>query len=655
MTNTDEFAQGNAYKNDSDETEGDIEGGGLEGASTSRRRFWGLIAGSIGVVYGDIGTSPLYAFREATHHLLVKGAPSEGDITGILSLILWALFFIVTIKYVLFLTRLDNKGEGGVLSLMALTQKKAQGKYLSRAVLFFGMLGAALFFGDATITPAISVLSAVEGLDLASPGFSNYVLPIAVFILVLLFVGQKNGTERVSYFFGPVMIVWFLVISGMGIYWICQEPQILHAFNPIRGYQFLHRHSGFLGFGVLGSVFLAVTGAEALYADMGHFGSRPISKAWLYFVFPALALNYLGQGALLLRAPEATDNPFYYMVPEWALLPLVGLAALATVIASQAVITGAFSLTHQAINLGLLPRMEIRKTSQHHSGQIYIPKINQNLLTVVLLLILVFRDSGSLASAYGIAVTGTMLITAFLSAVVIAKVWSRGWMVACLVMAPFFMVETTFFLANMTKFFSGGFLPIFMAIAMLILMSTWIKGSKYLSKKIRRMSMPIVDFVEIIDRQKPHIVKGTAIFMTSDVHTAPYPLIQNIKHNRILHEMNVIVMVRTSQEPKIPVGQRLVIQKISSNVILIAMNFGYMEPPDVPEALSQARWHGVEIDLKHATYFIGKRHIIPHPRRGLPIWQDYIYIYLTKYAAPATDFYKIPHNHVMEIGTRITI
>ncbi|MGQ0528163.1 MAG: potassium transporter Kup [Alphaproteobacteria bacterium] len=613
-----------------------------------------LILGSIGVVYGDIGTSPLYAFREAAHHISTDGNMQKLEILGILSLIIWALIFIVTIKYVFFLLRADNKGEGGDLSLMALVYKSV-GERAQAFVLFGGIVGAALFFGDATLTPAISVLSAVEGLKLASPMLGTYVLPISIFILILLFSVQKTGTGRVSTYFGPIMVVWFSVLSVMGVYWIAQEPSILASFNPYYGFSFLYDHSQMVGFAILGSVFLAVTGAEALYADLGHFGRRPIMAAWIYFVFPALVLNYLGQGALLLKAPEAMENPFYFMVPAWGLIPLIILATCATIIASQAVITGAFSLAAQAINMGLLPRMEIRRTSALHAGQIYIPKINQNLLIVVVLLCIAFRDSASLASAYGIAVSGTMLVSSLLAIILVAKLWKRGWLFAIALVTPFLIVEIAFFSANLTKFFEGGMVPLAMGAVMILVMYTWIQGSRYLAKKVKRRSIKLTDLVEIIDREQPHIVKGTAIYLTGDLQTTPVPLSQNLKHNRVLHERNIIVMVKTSHEPKVAPGHRLIIERVSSKIVLIVLNFGYMEDHDVPEALSQARWHGLDIDLRNAVYFLGKRQLVADPRRGLPLWQDHIYIFLNRYAAPATDFYSIPPAQVMEIGIRVAV
>lgn len=615
------------------------------------KRLWPLLVGCIGVVYGDIGTSPLYAFREAASRV-ASGGIDPSEIYGILSLILWALIIIVTLKYVMLLLRADNKGEGGILSLMALTQRvagRAKGFIFGAAI-----IGAALFYGDATITPAISVLSAVEGLKLVAPSLDHYILPLTVFILILLFSVQKTGTEKVAIFFGPITIVWFFVMAVAGVSWIVRHPEILLSFNPLYGFWFLQDH-GWLSFVVLGSVFLAVTGAEALYADLGHFGRRPIHLAWTYFVLPALALNYLGQGAMILEKPETIENPFFLLVPSWGVLPMVILATLATIIASQAVITGAFSLTRQAIQLGLLPRLEIRHTSAEHQGQIYMPKVNSLLLIGVLLLCIIFRTSSSLASAYGIAVTGTMIASTLLSFFILPQIFNIRRRTALLIIFPFFITEVVFFAANMLKFFEGGFVPLLFAALIVIMVMTWVQGSRYLFKKASRRSISIVDLIEKLDRDPPHFVKGTAIFLTSDPRTAPPTLTQNLRHNKVLHEKNIILTVAAAPVPVVPDKNKLTVERLSSQIVRVVISFGYMETPDVYRALSCAGSEGFDIDLDNATFFLGRHIVISDPRRGLPGWQDKIYIAMSRSAVSATDFYRIPPAQVFEVGTQVTV
>ncbi len=619
--------------------------------SHEKSRMSALVIGCIGVVYGDIGTSPLYAFREAAHQISDDGIRPE-EIYGILSLLIWALIIIVTLKYVLFLLKMDNRGEGGILSLMALAQK-AVGK--NTGIIFLaGVAGAALFYGDSVITPAISVLSAVEGLKLVTPAFNHSILPISMGILVLLFAMQKYGTAKVSILFGPITAIWFLAMAVSGTVWIVKNPIILSSLLPTYGLSFLLEH-GWLSLAVLGAVFLAVTGAEALYADLGHFGRKPIQIAWIWFVCPALTLNYLGQGALLLENPNTIDNPFYYLVPEWALLPMVILATLATIVAAQAVITGAFSLTSQAIQLGLLPRMEIRHTSAKQEGQIYMPRVNTYILIGVLLLCVTFQNSSNLASAYGIAVTGTMIASTILSFVVFRHVFGKGPLVAGLIIAPFLIVELVFMSANMMKLLEGGFVPLILGLVVVLLMSTWVSGTRYLYKMAHRKSVPVSDLAEMLDRETPPIIPGTAIFLTSDPQVAPETLMQNLKHNFILHEKNIILTVSVAHIPKIPENQRLMIEPISSHFTRVVLNFGFMETPDVTRALYQAAWQGFDIDVENASFFLGRRKIVSDPRHGLPGWQDKIYISMSKSAVEATDFYRIPANQVIEIGTRVVV
>lgn len=615
----------------------------------SRKHFAALLLGCIGVVYGDIGTSPLYAFRTAAQHVAVDGMFNH-EIIGILSLIIWALTVIVTVKYVIFLLRLDNRGEGGILSLMALTQRHL-GAARTGLVFFAGITGAALFFGDAAITPAISVLSAMEGTKLITPAFGEYILPVSMAILIAVFSVQRHGTASVSKFFGPIMVIWFATLAMGGLYWIFKNPAVLHAFNPVHAITFLGSH-GFLSFIVVGSIFLAITGAEALYSDLGHFGRRPIQIVWLYAVFPCLTLNYLGQGAVLMTVPSAIDNPFFLMFPKWALIPMVILATMATIIASQAVITGAFSMASQAIRLGLLPRMEIRHTSERQEGQIYMPKVNSLLLYSVLFLCLVFGSSTNLAAAYGIAVTGTMITASIIALVYIARVKKRGYALAWLIMGPVMFCEAAFMSSNLLKLLDGGFVPLVFGLYFIVLMLTWVKGTKYLVEKARAQSISTTDLAEMMERDPPHIVEGTAIFLTSDPDNAPETLMQNLKHNQVLHEKNIILTIITEQIPRVPIEQRVQVEQLCTRLTRIVIHFGFMEIPNVPAALYRARALGYDVDVENASFFLGHRKIIADARHGLPAWQDDIYVSMNKIAVDATDFFRIPPAQVVEIGTR---
>ncbi|WP_152428575.1 potassium transporter Kup [Methyloferula stellata] len=613
--------------------------------------FTALAVGSIGVVYGDIGTSPLYALRESLIHSKNAGITDEG-IIGTVSLLLWALFFTVTAKYVLFLMRADNKGEGGILSLMALAQS-ALGRRAA-PVFFLGVAGAALFSGDAIITPAISVLSAIEGLDLVTPEFEPYVIPLTVLILVSVFWVQTHGTARVASFFGPVMVVFFAVIGILGITHIGDAPRILYAFNPIHGLRFLFSH-GFLGFAVLGSVFLAVTGAEALYADMGHFGRRPIQIAWVFFVLPALTLNYLGQGALVLSNEAAVANPFYLLAPSWALLPLVILSTFATVIASQAVITGAYSLVRQAIQLGLLPRMEIQHKSEMLEGQIFLPRVNRLLLIGVLSLVFIFKSSSSLASAYGIAVSGTMLVTTALAFVVVWKRWHWPLWGAALMVSGFLIIDCAFLAANLTKVLEGGWMPLALGCCSMIIMWTWVRGTGLLARKTRRDSIPINELIRMLETSKPTRVPGTAIFLTSTPDAAPSALMHNLKHNKVLHERVVLMSVVTEATPRVPPSKRCEIVPLSSDFTAITLHYGYMESPRLPTALASLRKMGMKFDIMTTSFFLGRRTIKPSPNSGMPAWQDKLFIGLSKQATNATDFFSIPSDRVVELGAQVTV
>jgi len=614
--------------------------------------FWALTLGSIGVVFGDIGTSPLYAFREA-----VAGAAQGQPVTrvivlGVLSLILWALFIVVTAKYVLLLLRADNNGEGGTLSLMALGQR-ALGRR-SWPLLALGVVGASMFIGDSMITPAISVLSAVEGLKLATPALEHYVVPLTVFILVALFAVQSGGTARVASAFGPVMVVWFAALAVMGLVHISDDPSVLAAINPWYALDFLLTH-GTIGLVTLGAVFLAVTGGEALYADLGHFGRKPIQAGWLYFVLPSLLINYFGQGALVLSDPAAIENSFYRMVPEILLLPLVGLATAATVIASQAVITGAYSLTRQAVQLGLLPRFEVRYTSETHAGQIYLPRVNRLLLIGVLLLVLLFRTSSNLASAYGIAVSTTMVADGIMGFVVIWKLWNWRAATAAALIMPFVVVDTTFFSANLLKLLEGAWVPLLFGLAMALMIWIWRRGSAILILKTRRIEVPLNDLIKSLEKRPPHIVKGTAVFLTSDPSFVPTALLHNLKHNKVLHEHNVILTIETAQTPRVDLAERVRMETISERFSTVRLRFGFMESPNVPKALVIARKLGWQFDIMSTSFFVSRRALKPSAQSGMPLWQDHLFIAMSRSANDATDYFQIPTGRVVEVGTQVTI
>ncbi|HVZ50340.1 MAG TPA: potassium transporter Kup [Pseudolabrys sp.] len=614
--------------------------------------FLALALGSVGVVYGDIGTSPLYGFREAALAASDGQAVTRGVVLGVLSLILWALIVTVTIKYVLILLRADNNGEGGTLSLTALATR-ALGRRTA-FIFIVGVIGASMFLGDSVITPAISVLSAVEGLKLASPTFTEYVAPLTVFILVGLFAAQSHGTARVAAMFGPIMVVWFLAIAIAGALHIHDDPRVLLAINPLYGVEFLLEH-GTIGLVTLGAVFLCVTGGEALYADLGHFGRKPIQTAWLCLVLPALLINYFGQGAKVLADPIAIENPFYRLVPEGFLLPMIVLATAATVIASQAVITGAYSLVHQAIQLGLLPRLTIQHTSAAHAGQIYIPRVTVSLLIGVLLLVGLFRTSSALASAYGIAVATTMVVDGVLAFFVIWKLWHwRLWQAAALV-APLFVVDLTFFSANFLKLFEGAWAPLLFGATMVLIILTWRRGSGILVNKTRRTEVPLDTLFRSLEKKPPHIVPGTAVFLTSDPEFAPTALLHNLKHNKVLHESNVILTIVTGDTPRVPEAERVKIAPLSQHFSRVSLKFGYMEQPNVPKALAIARKHGWQFDIMSTSFFLSRRALKPSPQSGMPGWQDHLFIWLARSASDATDFFQIPTGRVVEVGTQVTV
>ena len=615
--------------------------------------FWSLALGSIGVVYGDIGTSPLYALREAVLAATPTGiAPNDSVVLGILSLIIWALLLVVTAKYVLILLRADNKGEGGTLALMALASRSLVRR--SNIIIFLGIISGALFYGDAIITPALSVLSAVEGLKVATPAFDPYVVPLTVFILALLFAVQSRGTANVAAFFGPITLFWFAVIAAAGLWHVAGNPAVLLAFNPWYGITFLLHH-GIVGFYTLGAVFLVVTGAEALYADLGHFGRGPIRFAWLVIVLPALTINYLGQGALVLANPKSVENPFFLLYPDWALLPMVLLATAATVIASQAVITGAYSLTRQAIQLGLLPRLEIRHTSEALFGQIYMPRVNTFLFIGVILLVALFRSSSALASAYGIAVTGTMVVTAMMAIVVIWRVWNWSLIGALALMLPFLFIDFTFLSANLLKIVDGGWMPLALGAFVMTIMYTWRRGSRLLFEKTRRQETPLESLVKSLENKPPARVPGTAVFLTSDPVSAPTALLHSLKHYKVLHEKNVILTIETADAPRVDAGERVRIQPVGKTFSRIVLRFGFMETPNVPKALAIARKLGWQFDIMSTSFFLSRRSLKPATQSGMPRWQDRLFIGLTRLANDATDYFQIPTGRVVEVGTQVTI
>ena len=571
---------------------------------------------------------------------------------GVLSLILWALLVTVTAKYVLILLRADNNGEGGTLSLTALASR-ALGRR-TKLVFIIGIIGASMFLGDSVITPAISVLSAVEGLKLASPAFAEYVAPLAVVILIGLFAAQSHGTAKVASFFGPVMVVWFASLAIVGALHISDDPSVLTAINPLYGVEFLLSH-GVIGLVTLGAVFLCVTGGEALYADLGHFGRKPIQMAWLCLVLPALLINYFGQGAKVLADPAAIENPFYRMVPDTFLLPMIVLATAATVIASQAVITGAYSLVHQAIQLGLLPRLAILHTSASHVGQIYIPRVTISLLVGVLLLVGLFRTSSALASAYGIAVATTMVVDGLLAFIVIWKLWRwKLWQAVALIF-PFVVVDITFFSANFLKLFEGAWLPLLFGVSMVTLIITWRRGTGLLTNKTRRTEVPLETLFRNLEKKPPHIVPGTAVFLTSDPEFAPTALLHNLKHNKVLHEQNVILTVITADTPRVPEEDRVKITPLSEHFSRVSLKFGYMEQPNVPKALAIARKHGWQFDIMSTSFFLSRRSLKPSPQSGMPGWQDHLFIGLARSASDATDFFQIPTGRVVEVGTQVAV
>ncbi len=611
-----------------------------------------LTLAALGVVYGDIGTSPLYAVRQS---LINFGDLSERAILGALSLIVWSLVLVVTVKYVVVIMRADNRGEGGLLSLTALvlrTTHRGQKRYLW--IMGAGLVGAALFFGDSVITPAISVLSAVEGLKIATPLFEPYVIPIALALLVGLFLVQYRGTAVVGGLFGPVMLVWFTVLAALGIWGIVQQPRILLALNPLYGLA-IFVETPWRGFIMLGAVFLAVTGTEALYADMGHFGRTAMRRAWLALVFPALVLNYFGQGALLLGNPAAIESPFYLLAPQWGLYPLVALASFATIIASQAVISGAFSISRQAIQLGYLPRLEVRHTSETQIGQVYVPRINWVLLVAVILLVVTFQSSDNLGAAYGIAVSAEMAITTGLAFLYMR---SQGWSLAIAVpvFGLFLLLDLAFLSANMLKFLQGGWFPIVLAMLVVALMATWWRGRRMLAELRARDALPLTQFIETLNPERPVRVPGTAIFMTRDLVHVPVALLHALKHYKALHQRVIMMQVDTEDVPHVSDERRLEIAEIGKGFYTIRVRYGFLDEPNVMRALAQCRAQHFHVNLMETSFIIGRERLRASPRRHpFGHWRDKLFILLSNIALDATEFFRIPPNRVVELGGQIEI
>lgn len=604
---------------------------------------------AIGVVYGDIGTSPLYTLSTcfATAHLPL----TQANVLGILSLIFWAVLLVVTVKYVGFILRADNRGEGGIMVLMALARRFLTGGSRRRIILI-GLFGAALFYGDAIITPAVSVLSACEGLKVINPALAEYVLPMAVVVLVFLFLVQRFGTASVGRLFGPVMLVWFIVLALLGLHGIVRAPQVLAAVNPWYGVRLIvtHGHAAFL---TLGAVVLALTGAEALYADMGHFGRKPIQHAWFGLVLPALVLNYFGQGALVLTNPAAIANPFFMLAPKWALLPLIILATAATVIASQAVISGAYSLTRQAIQLGYCPRMSILHTSAREIGQIYLPFVNWALLVAVLIVTVSFGSSESLAAAYGIAVTATMVITSMLFFVVARINWRWPLAPALALTSVFLVIDITFFSANILKIAHGGWLPLTIGLAVFTVMTTWKSGRELLFERIREHALPLEDFIDNIEQYPPSRVQGTAVFLTGTTHGVPHALLHNLKHNKVLHERVVLLTINTEDAPY--VDHRVKITQLSPSFWRVVAHYGFMETPDIDDIVVAGKAHGLCFDLMDTSFFLSRETLISTDRPGMARWREHLFLWMSKNALRATDFFQIPTNRVVELGAQIEL
>lgn len=630
---------------------------------SQNKNSFGLALGALGVVFGDIGTSPLYALRNCLDEIAV----TQNHIFGILSLIIWSLLLMISLKYLLFVLRADNNGEGGVLALTSLgfperrqrstnqpSDRRALDTPTRRTFILLGLFGAALLYGDGMLTPAISVLSAIEGIEVATPALQPYIIPITILLLLGIFGAQRFGTGSIGAVFGPIILIWFISIGALGAYGILQHPDILAAVNPIYGFDFLLQN-GRNGFLVLGSVFLAITGGEALYADMGHFGRNPIRKAWFLIAFPALILNYFGQGALLVYEPSATSNPFFYLCPRWGLYPLIVLAAMTTVIASQAVISGSFSLTRQAVQLGYLPRLVIQHTSSDEIGQIYVPRINWMLLIGTVWLVLEFRSSDALAGAYGIAVSTTMVITTLLMFTVVRKIWNWNLAFAIAVIAFFLVIDLAFFTANLAKLGHGGWFPLAVGVTFFTIMTTWRQGRRLLGERLQSRTIPIPEFLQKIQAEPPIRIPGTGVFMSGQGDGTPPALYHNMKHNKVLHERVVIMMVATENVPHVSIEDRIEIQLLGPNFYRITAYYGFKDTPNVPGALRLAKNEGVDVAIDDATFYLGRETLLPTKRPGMAIWREKLFATLSANAERATAFFKIPPEQVVEIGIQVEL
>ncbi|MBI2308781.1 MAG: potassium transporter Kup [Rhodocyclales bacterium] len=626
----------------------------MQSHSAAKTAVPALALAALGVVYGDIGTSPLYAMKEvfAGNHPIPL---TDDNVLGSLSAFFWALIIVVSLKYVAIIMRADNRGEGGIMALIALALHDAQGNPRRlKIITIIGILGAAMFYGDGMVTPAISVLSAVEGLEIVAPAMKSFVIPVTLVVLFALFYMQKRGTARVGALFGPVMIVWFSTLAGLGLYNIADNPHVLLALNPLYALEFLATNKA-MALVAMGNVVLAVTGAEALYADMGHFGRKPIQLAWYGFVLPSLVLNYFGQGALILANPDTVQNPFYLSAPDWALLPLVGLATVATIIASQAVISGAFSISRQAMQLGFMPRMEVQHTSEKEQGQIYLPAVNWGLLLAVVILVLGFKSSNNLAAAYGIAVTGDMVITSLLATVVVAKVWGWGWNKAVALFAAFLSVELVFLAANILKIPDGGWFPLVAGAAVFVLMTTWKRGRQLLSDRLQSEAIHLDSFIDALLAGMPTRVPGTSVFMNADPNGVPHALMHNLMHNKVLHERVVLVSVQVFDTPYVPEIDRVEVHKLKGDFYRVIVQYGFKDEPDIPAALALCAEAGLAVEMMDTSFFLGRETLIPRLGSEMALWREKLFVAMFRNAGSATAFFKIPSNRVVELGTQIVL
>ena len=621
---------------------------------SNKSRLAALSLAALGVVFGDIGTSPLYTLHEvfASHHPMPV---TPDNVLGVLSLILWALIMVVTVKYVAFVMRADNHGEGGIMALIALaSQQAAKNPRRQRFIMLAGIVGACMFFSDGMITPAISVLSAVEGLEIASPRLHPLIIPITLGVLFGLFWMQRHGTATVGTLFGPIMLLWFGMLAVLGIASILQNPEVLRAVNPLHAVHFFTGNH-WLAFVALGAVVLAVTGGEALYADMGHFGRRPIRLAWFCFVLPALILNYFGQGALILHNPDAVKNPFFLLAPQWLLYPLVGLATLSTVIASQAVISGTFSVSRQALQLGYIPRVQVQHTSESEQGQIYLPGVNWWLMVAVMALVVGFGSSSNLAAAYGIAVTGDMVITTLLAVMVFHGLWGWSWLRALALGAVFLTVDLAFFGANILKIPAGGWFPLLVGVVIFTLMLTWKRGRELLLKRLRDEAMELRPFVEAMGSHPPSRVPGTAIFMTPNPNGVPHAMLHNLKHNKVLHEQVVLVTVKVGDVPHVTTSERIQVQELGNGFYRVTVNYGFKDEPDLPRDLELCEAQGLLLDMMDSSFFIGKETLIPRRHSEMAFWRERLFITMFRNADSVTNYFKLPPNRVVELGAQVAL